>query len=88
MVEMMKRQYQDVSDMVRNRSRSFADGFVTGLASMLTLHTPKRQPRYRRIDANTALRGDMQRIGDDMRRVIERERGHEKAGSKAFGRSE
>lgn len=86
MVEMIKRQYQDVSEMVRNRSRSFASGFVGGLASMLTLHDPMRPARYRRIDPNTALRNDMKRIGDDMRRVIDREHGREETGSKAFRR--
>lgn len=60
--------------------------FVRGLSSLLSIsETP---PRRKRIDPMDALRGDMERIGADMSRVIKREKAREKASRKAIQAAE
>lgn len=54
--------------------RRFASGVLGGLAALFSIADPgPRHPVSQRITANQALRGDMVRLGGDMRRVIERE---------------
>lgn len=53
-------------------SMAFLEGFLDGLGKMVVL-TPPSAPK-RRVDAASALRGDMERIGKDMRVVVAREK--------------
>lgn len=60
--------------------------FVRGLSSLLSIsETP---PRRKRIEPMDALRGDMERIGSDMSRVIQREQAREKAARKTLPAAE
>lgn len=69
MVKAMKRQMRYVA-----RSH-----FVRGLSSMLDIAGSSARPTYtNRDDVMEALRGDMRKIGQDMYRVIEREKVNEK----------
>lgn len=52
--------------------------FVRGLSSLLDLSSPPTRDRKRR-SAMSSLRGDMEKIGADFHRVIDRERADEKA---------
>lgn len=64
------------------RQLAARSSFVQGLGSLLLIaDTPKRP--YRRRSAMEALHGDMERLGMDMRRVMQRERVYEKTSSKA-----
>lgn len=75
MVKAMKRQI-----------RSASGQFVRGLSSLLDVTgTPRRPMPPEPMDA---LRGDMERIGADMYRVIERERAREKAARKTITAAE
>lgn len=60
---------------VRSLARSH---FVRGLSSLLDISEPAPRSYFRR-DTMTALRGDMEKIGADMHRVIEREKAGEEA---------
>lgn len=68
MVKAMKRQM--------NAARS---EFVRGLSSLLDLSSPPPRERRRRKNAMSSLRADMEKIGADFHRVIDRERGNEEA---------
>lgn len=75
MVKAMKRQI-----------RSASGQFVRGLSSLLDVTgTPRRPMPPSPMDA---LRGDMERIGADMHRVIDRERDREKASRKTLPAAE
>lgn len=63
MVQAMKRQMR----LIRRSE------FVRGLGSMLDISTSKRRP-VKQTTPMGALRGDMERLGGDMRRVMDRER--------------
>lgn len=64
---------------VRHIARS---QFVRGLSSLLDLSGT--HPRaYRPLEPMDALRGDLEKIGTDMYRVIEREKADEKASREA-----
>jgi hypothetical protein len=71
MVKAMKRQMRY---MARN-------SFVRGLSSLLDVGTSHPR-RYSQIEAIDALRSDMEKIGADMYRVIERETANEKAAAR------
>jgi len=60
--------------------------FVRGLSSLLTISEAPRRPRG--PEPMEALHGDMERIGADMYRVIEREKAHEKASRKTLTAAE
>lgn len=57
--------------------------FVRGLSSMLEISGTSHRV-YQRGDIMDALRGDMEKIGADMRRAVEREKAREKASRKTF----
>ena len=57
-------------------------GFIAGLGTLVAIWPAGTAPlRYPHRSESDALRGDGQKIGDDMRRVIERERANAKATS-------
>lgn len=56
---------------------------VRGLSSFLDIATPHKRPNPYPRDPMAALRGDMERIGTDMQKVMDRERAREKASRKA-----
>lgn len=75
MVKVMKRQI-----------RTASAHFVRGLSSLLTVtDTPRRAPGPSPMEA---LRGDMDRIGADMHRVVRREKAREKAARKTLTAAE
>jgi hypothetical protein len=56
-------------------ARHLASGVLGGFAALFSIADPgSRHPVSQRTTANQALRGDMVRIGGDLRRVIEREK--------------
>lgn len=60
--------------------------FVRGLSSLLSIsETPPRRKATQPMDA---LRGDMERVGADMHRVVEREKRREKASRKTLTAAE
>ena len=57
--------------------------FVRGMSGLVSGFAFRgSRPSFRMIDPGTALRGDMQKIGADFYRVVEREHQLEKATSK------
>lgn len=54
------------------------NSFVRGLSSLLEVGSEHSRV-YRRAEPMDALRGDMEKIGTDMYRVIDRETANEKA---------
>lgn len=55
--------------------KSRLGSFIAGLGALVSLYPPpSAAPRYPHASDMDALRGDAVRVGDDMRRVIEREK--------------
>lgn len=62
------------------RAKGFANGVVTGLASLLTIATPHQTSFRSKVESSeSALRGDFVRIGADMRKAAAKEVAREKA---------
>jgi hypothetical protein len=78
MVLAMKRQFTHTHTGTKQRTRGFADGFVTGMASLLTIAGTTQATSRRGQDPANSLRGDFSRIGNDMRVALEKERAREK----------
>lgn len=77
MVKVMKRKLR------KARLLAARSSFVQGLGSLLLIaDEPKRPFHYR--SQMEALRGDMEKLGMDMRRVMQREHVYEKTSRKAF----
>lgn len=76
MVDVMKRKIRMARQVAARSS------FVQGLGSLLLIADAPRRPSRRRSEIE-ALRGDMEKLGMDMQRVMQRERVHEKASRKA-----
>lgn len=75
-----------VKDMKR-QMRVARRQFVRGLSSLLTIaETPPRRRNMPAIDE--ALHRDMEKIGADMWRVVDRELAHEKAARKTLTAAE
>lgn len=71
---------------MKRHIRSASGQFVRGLSSLLDLNSTPRRPMP--PSAMDALRGDMERIGADMHRVVDRERAREKASRKTLTAAE
>lgn len=76
MVKAMKRQIRTA------RHAAARSSFVQGLGALLIIDHAPRRPR--RKSAMEALRGDMEKLGMDMNRVMQREHVYEKTSRKAF----
>lgn len=61
------------------KRRGYGGSIVAGLASLITLIPAGEYPRYRSKGAVQSLRGDMMRIGIDMRIAAHREKEREEA---------
>lgn len=61
--------------------------FVRGLSSMLEI-SGTRPRNFKAASPMAALRGDMVKIGEDMHRVVERERRNEKTARKTIAAAE
>lgn len=73
---------------MKNQMRYMARSqFVRGLSSMLDISSTSRRV-YQRGDIMDSLRGDMEKIGADMHRVVEREKAREKASRKTLPAAE